>query len=131
MVLDGRSIVLDFFGLVLWDFIPSNQADIRQVEVIRGPASAVWGANALTGVVNVITKAPRETLGCGSVRGRHRPESTSARKSSVIELKRPGSSFATRCPVPNDRWSYRISAGYFNSDPLSRPWADSRDSRSA
>ena len=41
--------------------LPAGQpAEIKQIEVIRGPASAVWGANALTGVVNVITKSPRE-----------------------------------------------------------------------
>ena len=63
VLLDGRSIYLDFFGIVLWDFLPNNLSDIRQIEVIRGPASAVWGANALTGVVNIITKSPREAPG--------------------------------------------------------------------
>ncbi len=62
-LLDGRSIYLDFFGLILWDFVPSNPSDIKQIEVVRGPASAVWGANALTGVVNIITKTPREAAG--------------------------------------------------------------------
>ena len=60
VLLDGRSIYLDFFGLVLWDLVPSNPSDIKQIEVVRGPASAVWGANALTGVVNILTKTPRE-----------------------------------------------------------------------
>ena len=63
VLLDGRSIYLDFFGLVLWDFLPTNFGDIKQIEVVRGPASAVWGANALTGVVNIITKSPREAPG--------------------------------------------------------------------
>ena len=63
VLLDGRSIYLDFFGLVLWDFLPANMSDIKQIEVIRGPASAVWGANALTGVVNIITKTPRAGAG--------------------------------------------------------------------
>src|SRR6185295_10391723 len=48
VLVDGRSVYLDFFGLVLWDFVPTNLGDVKQVEVIRGPASAVWGANALT-----------------------------------------------------------------------------------
>ena len=43
--------------------MPTNLSDIKQIEVIRGPASAVWGANALTGVVNIITKTPREAKG--------------------------------------------------------------------
>src|SRR4029077_17272067 len=63
VLLDGRSLYLDFFGLVLWDFLPTNLGDIKQIEVIRGPASAVWGANALTGVVNILTKSPREAPG--------------------------------------------------------------------
>src|SRR3989454_3420566 len=65
-LLDGRSIYLDFFGLVLWDFVPTNQSDIKQIEVVRGPASAIWGANALTGVVNIITKSPREAATRGT-----------------------------------------------------------------
>ena len=59
-LVDGRSVYLDFFGMVMWDLVPTNPHEIRQIEVIRGPASAVWGANAMTGVVNVITRSPRE-----------------------------------------------------------------------
>ena len=63
VLLDGRSVYQDFFGFVLWDFLPVDTTEIKQIEVIRGPASAVWGANAMTGVVNVITKTPREMQG--------------------------------------------------------------------
>src|SRR5687767_1214958 len=62
-LLDGRSLYQDFFGFVMWDFLPVNLHEIKQVEVIRGPASAVWGANAFNGVINVITKSPREMQG--------------------------------------------------------------------
>ena len=62
-LVDGRSIYQDFFGFVAWDFLPIDPQEIKQIEVIRGPASAVWGANALTGVVNIITKTPRESQG--------------------------------------------------------------------
>ena len=47
----------------MWDFLPVNLNEIKQIEVIRGPASAVWGANAVNGVINVITKSPREMQG--------------------------------------------------------------------
>ena len=53
----------------MWDFLPVNLNEIKQVEVIRGPASAVWGANAVNGVVNVITKSPREMQGTSAVLG--------------------------------------------------------------
>ena len=63
VLLDGRSIYQDFFGFVAWDFLPIDTRDIKQIEVIRGPASAVWGANAMTGVINIISKTPREMSG--------------------------------------------------------------------
>ena len=71
-LLDGRSLYQDFFGFVMWDFLPVNLNEIKQIEVIRGPASAVWGANALYGVVNVITKSPREMPGTSVTFGTRR-----------------------------------------------------------
>ncbi len=68
-LIDGRSLYLDFFGFVAWDFLPVNPNEVRQIEVIRGPASAVWGANALSGVVNFITKTPREMAGSSFTMG--------------------------------------------------------------
>jgi len=66
VAVDGRSVYLDFFNLVLWDFVPTASSnEIEQIEVVRGPASVVWGANALTGVVNIITKSPRNNEGIG------------------------------------------------------------------
>ena len=64
-LVDGRSVYLDFFGMVMWDLVPNNASEIKQIEVIRGPASAVWGANAMSGVVNVITLSPRELAAGG------------------------------------------------------------------
>ena len=120
VLLDDRSIYLDFFGIVLWDFLPANLSDIRQIEVIRGPASAVWGANALTGVVNVITKSPRQAPGTTvSLSG-----GFFDRDAGSTAGKGVGKLFganATVARAPNDIWSYRVSAGYFNSDPLPRP----------
>ncbi|HEX7020397.1 MAG TPA: TonB-dependent receptor [Gemmatimonadaceae bacterium] len=118
-VLDGRSLYQDFFGFVMWDFLPVNFNEIKQIEVIRGPASAVWGANALYGVVNVITKTPREmegttfTLGVGGF-GR----STDAVDQSAGTLFYVS---GTHAQAVNDRWSYKLSAGAFTQDALPRP----------
>jgi outer membrane receptor protein involved in Fe transport len=120
-LLDGRSIYLDFYGLILWDFVPNNPNDIKQIEVVRGPASAVWGANALTGVVNIITKSPRETPGATNVTfnaGFFDRDAGSTKGKSVGAMY--GANVSTS-QVPNNRWSYRVSAGYFNSDPFPRP----------
>jgi outer membrane receptor protein involved in Fe transport len=120
VLLDGRSIYLDFFGLVLWDLVPSNPADIKQIEVVRGPASAVWGANALTGVVNIITKTPREnpntTVSFSG--GSFGTKGGSREGASDHYSFGAGISFAKAI---NDKWSTRISAGYTQSDPYSRP----------
>ncbi|MBP9146961.1 MAG: TonB-dependent receptor plug domain-containing protein, partial [Thermoanaerobaculia bacterium] len=69
VLLDGRSLYLDFFGFVMWDFLPVNTAEIKQIEAVRGPGSAVWGANAMTGVVNLITKRPKEMVGTSLLLG--------------------------------------------------------------
>src|SRR5207245_2009905 len=109
VLLDGRSVYLDFFGLVLWDFLPNNMADIKQIEIIRGPASAVWGANALTGVVNIITKSPRETPGANvTFTG-----GLFSRDAGSTKGRGMGGLFGanvTYADAPNSVWSYRVSA---------------------
>jgi len=120
VLVDGRSVYLDFFGLVLWDFIPQGANEIKQIEVVRGPASVVWGANALTGVVNIITKTPRDAEGFGvTLSGGlfNRDEGSREADGSGYSY---GGSF-NYANAPNDTWSYKLSAGYFNSDPYSRP----------
>ena len=120
-LVDGRSLYLDFFGLVLWDFVPTDPHDIKQIEVVRGPASAVWGANALSGVVNIITKSPRETPGTTSVQ---LGAGYFDRDAGSTVDRGAGANYrfnVSTSQVANERWSYRLSAGYFNSDAYPRP----------
>ncbi len=63
VLLDGRSIYLPTFGGVYWDVLDVPLVDIDKIEVIRGPGGAIWGANAVNGVVNIITKKTSETKG--------------------------------------------------------------------
>ena len=44
VLVDGRSVYLDFFGLVMWDLLLANHGDIEQIELVRGPASATYRA---------------------------------------------------------------------------------------
>jgi outer membrane receptor protein involved in Fe transport len=119
VLLDGRSIYLDFFGLVLWDFVPSNPSDIKQIEVVRGPASAVWGANALSGVVNIITKTPREAVGTNlSLQGGVFDRDGGSREGSSGTAYGGSLSIAR---APSEKLSYRLAGGYYDSDPYSRP----------
>jgi iron complex outermembrane receptor protein len=63
VMVDGRSIYIDVEGLVFWKAIPVTLAEIKQIEVLKGPASALYGFNAFDGVVNIITKSPEEMKG--------------------------------------------------------------------
>jgi outer membrane receptor protein involved in Fe transport len=121
VTVDGRSVYLDFFGLVLWDLVPSpTSGEIKQIEVVRGPASVVWGANAANGVVNIITKTPRENEGLGLVVSGgtfNRDGGSRASEGNGYQFN-GGFSYAH---AVNDTWSYRLNGGYFNSEPYSRP----------
>ncbi len=63
VMIDGRSVYLDFYGIVLWDALPISMDEIRQIELIKGPGSSIYGGNAFNGVVNIITKSPGEIDG--------------------------------------------------------------------
>ena len=120
VLVDGRSVYLDFFGLVLWDLLPANQGDIEQIEVVRGPASATWGANAMTGAVNIITKPPRQSVGTTVTMSGGWID----RDAGSTTGQGAGTMFGTNATVtraPTDRLAYRISAGYFRSDAFPRP----------
>jgi outer membrane receptor protein involved in Fe transport len=119
-LLDGRSLYLDFFGFVAWDLLPVNPTELKQIEVIRGPASAVWGANAMNGVVNFISKTPRELSGNSATItfGTFDGDAENGEKLGN------GTMFGvngTHARAVNDRWAYKISAGGYTSDPFPRP----------
>jgi iron complex outermembrane receptor protein len=63
VLVNGRSIYWDFFGIVLWNKNTFPLESIAKIEVVRGPGSVLYGANAMHAVVNIITKAPGESPG--------------------------------------------------------------------
>lgn len=107
VMLDNRTLYLDFFGFVMWDFMPVNMNEIKQIEVVRGPASAVWGANAMGGVVNVITKTPMEMAGDTDI---------------ILGGGEFGTAFASVSHARgNDDRAFKFSAGFYEQDPYDRP----------
>lgn len=60
---DGRSIYTPLFSGVFWDVQGTLMEDIDRIEVVRGPGATLWGANAVNGVINIITKSAEETQG--------------------------------------------------------------------
>lgn len=63
VLIDGRSVYTPLFAGVYWQVQDTLLEDVDRVEVIRGPGGTLWGANAVNGVVNVITKSATETHG--------------------------------------------------------------------
>ncbi|MFN3620738.1 TonB-dependent receptor plug domain-containing protein [Sphingorhabdus sp.] len=63
ILIDGRSVYSPLFSGVYWDAQDVLLSDIDRIEVISGPGSTLWGANAVTGVINIITRSATETLG--------------------------------------------------------------------
>jgi len=101
VMVDGRSIYDDFYGGVLWNLNPLLLSRIKRIEIVRGPGSALYGANAFAGVINIIMKTPEEMLNDGRntqklVLGEHDSQS--------FESTLTGGS--------NTEWSYTAGLGY-------------------
>jgi len=63
VLMDGRSVYSPFFGGAYWDTVDTILDDIERIEVIKGPGGTLWGANAVNGVINIITKHAKDSSG--------------------------------------------------------------------
>jgi iron complex outermembrane receptor protein len=100
VLVDGRSVYLDFLGTTLYNFLPLSMEDIERIEVIRGPASALYGADAMSGIVNIITRP----LGEG--------------RSYVTAGMGDGGQYLLRAGAyaRADRFRFRVGGGYQRQD---------------
>jgi outer membrane receptor for ferrienterochelin and colicins len=104
---DGRDLAIAFLGSQEWNGMTQPLEDLGKVEVVRGPGSALYGANAFSGVINITTPTAREVVGTKLTLGGGELETFRG------DL-RHASVFA------NDRIGFRINAGYNRSDTYSR-----------
>ncbi len=101
VLIDGRSVNLDFMGIVLWESLPITMEEIKRIEIVKGPGSAIWGGNAYSGIINIVTRRPVEALGT-TASVSYGEKNTQI--GSVIHGDRKGST------------SYMISAGWKQED---------------
>jgi len=100
VMIDGRTVYSPDFSGVYWDMQNLVLEDIERIEVIRGPGGTLWGANAVNGVINVITKRAQDTQGAliGAGTGSQGQAMTQARYGGQKQQK---------------NFSYRLYTNYF------------------
>ncbi len=104
VLIDGRTVYSPLFSGVFWDLQDTLLEDVERIEVIRGPGAALWGANAVNGVINIITRSAHDTHGGLATAGSG-------------SLERAFGAFRYGGAI-NDRASYRFFLKGFDRDEL-------------
>ncbi|HEY4208145.1 MAG TPA: TonB-dependent receptor plug domain-containing protein, partial [Puia sp.] len=94
VLIDGRTVYTPLYAGVFWDVQNLPLEDIDRIEVISGPGGTLWGANAVNGVINIITKSSKNTKGLFA-------EAATGTAFPVLGTLRYGGQFS-------DRLSYRV-----------------------
>ena len=63
VMMDGRSLYTPLLAGTYWDLVSPMMEDLERIEVVKGPGSTLWGANAVNGVINILSKSARDTQG--------------------------------------------------------------------
>ena len=107
VLIDGRAVYTPLLGGVNWDTQDVPLEDIDRIEVIRGPGATVWGANAVNGVINIVTKRATDTQGALVTAG-------GGTDGQAHGLAQYGGAIRRNT-------SYRIFTKYLNQSPLLEP----------
>lgn len=104
VLVDGRQVYQDDYGFTPWALIPVPLVSIRQIEVIKGPSAALYGFNAVSGVINIVTYDPLHD------------KQNAAQLRAGTQAQRYGEVVATA--QSRDQWGARLSATRRRADPL-------------
>jgi iron complex outermembrane recepter protein len=114
LYIDGRSVNENFFNLVFWHELPISLAEIERIEIVKSPSSAISGSVAFSGVIQIITKAPKD------LEGTHVSETAGNFGQNLTNIIHAGS---------KDNWSYKVMyeydrANHFPNPPIGRSHFD-------
>ncbi len=142
VLIDGRSVYIDANAFVFWRGFPVTLPEIKRIEVLKGPASSIYGFNAVDGIINIVTKSPQEMKGCtiqfgggeyGTISsaavvagvadklgyrlsyGHDRSNSWNNRDTLAFQANRLNSQFEYALP---DRSKLKLSGGFVDMDPF-------------
>jgi iron complex outermembrane receptor protein len=107
VLLDGRSVYAPLNGGVYWDAQDTLLEDLDRIEIIRGPGGSLWGANAVNGVINILTKSARDTQG-------------TLLNAGGGTLERAFASARHGGQLGENAW-FRVYGKYFERDDFARP----------
>jgi iron complex outermembrane recepter protein len=110
VLIDGRSVYSPLSAGTFWEVQDVLLEDVERIEVIRGPGGSLWGANAVNGVINVITRSSRETSGFFGTVG------AGTHENAQIGLRYGGAS--------GERLTYRVYGKAFDRGPGFHPPGD-------
>jgi iron complex outermembrane receptor protein len=106
VLIDGRSVYTPLFAGVYWDVQNVMLEDVERIEVIRGPGGTIWGANAVNGVINIITKDSKDTHGAIASAGAGNVDQGMG---------------SARYGAGNSKFSYRVYGTGFGRAPEAHP----------
>ncbi len=110
VLVDGRTMYTDLYGMVLWEVFPVGLEEIDRIEAVKSPASSIYGANAFSGVINIITKTPEQLEGTTL-------HFTGGERNTVI------GSILQAGDMANNRIKYKISAEWDQT----KGWQDPKE----
>lgn len=98
VLIDGRRLETQLAGVPFLEEMPARLDDIKRIEIVKGPVGALYGTNALAGVISITTYSPGEVLGTSA-------SLTGGNRDTYQAMLRHASRI-------NDTWSYKFVAGY-------------------
>lgn len=107
VLIDGRTVYTPLYSGVYWDVQDLMLEDVDRIEVIKGPGGTLWGANAVNGIINIITKNAKDTQGNLLTAG------TGTEEKGFSSLRHGGKL--------SENAYYRVYAKYFNRDEAVYP----------